>query len=207
MLRLTVAILGVVAGVLLAMWCVGNAVGVLFTGRFSILSDAAGPIVFYVLLAVIVIPICLVPSRQVRGEVIGRDHLRYIFGAFWICAAVLQLQSFWWRTGEIGGVIRDNIGHGGLDGVLLDSSLRSVASFVGPAEIPVNTGLILICLGLGLALLLAPRQHAAAALACTMVVGLAIWLAAQAAGLILSGATTDFDSGLLLVVVALACWP
>jgi hypothetical protein len=41
----------------------------------------------------------------------------------------------------------------------------------------------------------------------TIVLGLVFWVATQGFGLILTGAATDPNSGPLIVLLALACWP
>jgi len=38
-------------------------------------------------------------------------------------------------------------------------------------------------------------------------VSVILWWGAEAFGMVLTGMATDFNSGLLLVVIALACWP
>ena len=104
-------------------------------------------------------------------------------------------------------MIRAQTGQGGFDGAVLDPLLRPIASLLQPAEIPVNVALILIFLALAAAIAIAPTHHLVPILASAIVMSLAIWIIGQAAGLILTGATTDFNSGLPLVVLAMACWP
>ena len=41
----------------------------------------------------------------------------------------------------------------------------------------------------------------------SIVVSVIIWYCSEAFGMILTGMATDFNSGLLVVVMALACWP
>ena len=41
----------------------------------------------------------------------------------------------------------------------------------------------------------------------SIVASVVFWYGAEAFGMILTGMATDFNSGLLVVVMALACWP
>ena len=70
-----------------------------------------------------------------------------------------------------------------------------------------NAALIVIFLALGVALFFVDNKHVRPVLVASIVVSLVIWYGAQAFGMILTGMATDFNSGLLLVVIALACWP
>jgi hypothetical protein len=44
-------------------------------------------------------------------------------------------------------------------------------------------------------------------LVASIVVSVLLWWGAEGFGMIFTGMATDFNSGLLLVVMALACWP
>ena len=61
--------------------------------------------------------------------------------------------------------------------------------------------------GLAIGLAVVPREHLRPLLAVTIVLGLLLWVATQGFGLILTGAATDPNSGPLVVLMALACWP
>lgn len=59
----------------------------------------------------------------------------------------------------------------------------------------------------------APVLHAVSRLVCeacliaSIVASVVFWYLSEAFGMILTGMATDFNSGLLVVVMALACWP
>ncbi len=62
-------------------------------------------------------------------------------------------------------------------------------------------------LALGIGLAVARQEQLRPFLIASIIVSLVIWYLSQAFGMILTGMATDFNSGLLVVVMALACWP
>jgi Mn2+/Fe2+ NRAMP family transporter len=138
---------------------------------------------------------------------ISRLQLRYILAAFWVFGALLQLQPYWWQPGQISGVISDMVGQGGLNAFLVDPVLQGLSQLTTSAEIPLNIALIVIFLAIGIALFFARGNGLRAALVASIVVSLLLWYFAEGFGMIFTGMATDFNSGLLLVVIALACWP
>jgi hypothetical protein len=51
------------------------------------------------------------------------------------------------------------------------------------------------------------ERHVRPFLIASVVVSVIFWYLTQGFGMILTGMATDFNSGLLLVVMALSCWP
>jgi hypothetical protein len=60
---------------------------------------------------------------------------------------------------------------------------------------------------LGPGFLLLPERWVKELVITSTVWAFIVWYGTQGFGMILTGMTTDFNSGLLLVVMALACWP
>ena len=98
-------------------------------------------------------------------------------------------------------------GQGGLDSLFVDPVLNWLSNVTGPIETPLNIVLILLFLGLGIGLLLVKNEQVRPLLVLSMVVSFVLWWGAEAFGMIFTGMATDFNSGLLLIVMALACWP
>jgi hypothetical protein len=144
--------------------------------------------------------------------VLTRRTLLWVLSGFWFFAALLQLQPFWWQPGEISLTILSNVGGGGENTVLVNPVLSALANATSNLEIPLNIFLILLFVALWIGLTPAEkvgdqRPHLRAFLVGSIVVSVLIWYATQGFGMILTGMSTDFDSGLLLVVLALAVWP
>ena len=98
---------------------------------------------------------------------------------------------------------------GGLNSFLVDPLLRALASLTSPAsvEAPLNGILILLFLGLGIAIATVKWRWLRPWLVGSMAVSLVLWWGCEALGNILTGTTTDVNTGPLFILIALACWP
>lgn len=186
-------------------WYGGEGMSMLLTGQGSALTGAPGAVLLYALLALAVYPSS--DATEPEDGLLARRQVRGILGAFWIVMAVLQAQPFWWEPGQISQVFGAGIGQGGLNTTLVDPVLRSLALSTTNLEMPLNSALIAIFLGLGICLLVVGDEHVRPVLLASIVVCLLLWYFFEAFGMILTGMTTDFNSGLPLMVIALACWP
>jgi hypothetical protein len=198
----------------LIVWFGGEGLSMLLTGTSSILSGAPGAVLLYPLLGLAVWPRKETAldsneagSRHHDEGLLSRGGLRWVLAGFWIFAALLQLQPYWWQSGQISGAIGGLVGQGGLNGWLVDPVLTHLAHVTAPIEIPLNIALIVVFLVIGLGLAVPGDKHLPPFLLASLIVSLVVWYCTQAFGMILSGMATDFNSGLLLVVIALACWP
>jgi hypothetical protein len=97
---------------------------------------------------------------------------------------------------------------GGLNSVLVDPILRALSSFTSPAsvEAPLNGVLIILFLGLGIAIAAARGRWLRPWLMASIAVSLVAWWGCEALGNILTGMTTDVNTGPLFILTALACW-
>jgi hypothetical protein len=188
-------------------WFGGEGMSMLLTGQASMLTGAPGAVLFYALLALVLYP----RRRQTReGDscgILSRLQLRWIFAAFWLFAALLQLQPYWWQPGQISQTIGALSGQGGWNSLLVDPPLNWLSHITGNGEIMFNIALILVFLEVGIGLLIARSEHIHPLLALSVALSFAIWWSVEGFGMIFTGMTTDFNSGLLLIVIALACWP
>ena len=147
-------------------------------------------------------------TRQAGDDgLLSRKYLRYILAGFWIFGALLQLQPNWWQPGQISQTISGYIGMGGLNTWLVDPVLTQLSHASANIEIPLNIALIVVFLALGIGLAVVKREQLPPLLVASIVVSLVFWYFSQAFGGILTGMATDFNSGLLVVVMALAVWP
>jgi hypothetical protein len=185
----------------LIVWYGGEGMSMLLTGQASILTGAPGAVLLYPLLGLLLYPRKEDPERGL----LPRSTFRYIFAGFWFFSALLQLQPSWWQDGQISQAIGSMVGQGGLNGFLIDPLLQRISDLTAHSEIALNIVLIVVCLALGFALVFVKEKRPV--LVASIVVSVIIWCLAQAFGMIFTGMATDFNSGLLLIVMALTCWP
>ncbi|HET8853081.1 MAG TPA: hypothetical protein VFN02_11185, partial [Ktedonobacteraceae bacterium] len=186
----------------LVVWYGGEGMNMLLTGQASVLTGAPGAVLFYPLLGLLIYP----RARETDTGVIGRSMMRWFLAGFWFLAALLQLQPYWWGAGHISQTLGSLVGLGGLNGLLVDPILQGFANVTSHAEISINMLLIVVFLGLGAALSLVKEEQLRPVLMASIVVSLGLWWGVQGFGMIFTGTATDFNSGLLLIIMALACW-
>jgi len=195
-------------------WYGGEGMSMLFTGTASILNGAPGAVLLYPLLGFAVYPrkksaaVSQGATRKAGDDgLLPRRLLRYILAGFWFFAALLQLQPNWWHPGQISQSIGAMVGQGGLNTVLVDPLLRQVSNATANIETPLNIALIVVFLALGIGLAVVKQEQLRPFLIASIVVSVVFWYCSEAFGMILTGMATDFNSGLLVVVIALAVWP
>jgi hypothetical protein len=198
----------------LIVWFGGEGMSMLLTGQGSILSGAPGAVLLYPLLGLAIIP--RKPSRAASQDatakagddgLLPRKYLRWVLSGFWVFAALLQLQPYWWQPGQISQAINAMVGQGGLNTVLVDPVLKQLSNATATSEVPLNIALIVVFLAIGIALAVARDKQLRPFLIASIVMSVIFWYFTEAFGMILTGMATDFNSGLLLVVMALAVWP
>lgn len=197
----------------LIVWFGGEGLSMLLTGTSSILSGSPGAVLLYPLLGLAIWPrrqpaaAQETTTRNRDDGLLSRTVLRWVLSGFWFFAALLQLQPYWWQPGQISQTISGMIGQGGLNSVVVDPVLKQLANATANIEIPLNIALIVVFLAIGLGLALPGDKHLRPFLIASIILSLLIWYFTEAFGMILTGMATDFNSGLLLVVMALAVWP
>jgi hypothetical protein len=194
----------------LIVWYAGEGMSMLLTGQASVLTGAPGAVLLYPILGFAIYPrrTSNAPAGDASEEgVLSRLHLRWILAGFWILMGLLQLQPYWWQSGQISGVISGMAGQGGLDGILLDPTFNALAGLTSYAEVGLNIVLVIVCLALGIGLAVTKQDRIRPWLIASIIVSVIVWWTVQGFGMILTGMATDFNSGLLLVVMALGCWP
>jgi hypothetical protein len=195
-------------------WYGGEGMSMLLTGQASILTGAPGAVLLYPLLGLAIYPRkkstadSQGATRKANDDgLLSRKYLRWVLAGFWCFAALLQLQPNWWQPGQISGAIGAMVGQGGLNTVLVDPVLQQVSTVTANIEVPLNSALIVVFLALGIGLAVVKEEQLRPFLIASIVASVVFWYLAEAFGMILTGMATDFNSGLLVVVMALACWP
>jgi hypothetical protein len=195
-------------------WYGGEGMSMLLTGQASILTGAPGAVLLYPLLGLAVYPRkqSAATSKGVTRKagddgLLSRKYLRWVLAGFWCFAALLQLQPNWWQQGQISQAIGAMVGQGGLNSVLVDPVLQQISNITANIETPLNIALIVVFLTIGIGLAVVKEEHLRPYLIASIVFSVVFWYLSEAFGMILTGMATDFNSGLLVVIMALACWP
>jgi len=195
-------------------WYAGEGMSMLLTGQASIFTGAPGAVLLYPLLGLLIWPRATA-GKEAQGErgqrdeegLLSRRMLRFVLAGFWIFAALLQFQAVWWQAGQISQAIGAMVGQGGLNTVLVDPVLQRISDATTGSETFLNIVVIVIFLALGSALAVVKDEQVRPFLITSIVLSVLFWYVTQAFGMILTGMATDFNSGLLVVLMALACWP
>lgn len=198
----------------LIVWYGGEGMSMLFTGQAGILTGAPGAVLLYPLLGLLVYPrqssratVSDTAADATESTLLPRSHFRWYLAGFWFFAALLQLQPYWWQSGQISQAVGGMVGQGGLNAFLVDPLMNRLVAITATIEIPLNIVLIVVFMALGVGVAFAKAEHLRFFLLASIVVSLLIWWGAQALGMIFTGMSTDFNSGLLLIIMALTCWP
>jgi hypothetical protein len=187
----------------LAVWWLGEGLGSVLAGNASPVSGAPGAVIIYALLAVL-----LWPARTDRrsafaaGRSVGTAAARAIWLVLWGSLGLLALQPAVRSPQGLSSMISGSAA--GQPGWLaaIDTWAGALLEHRGlAASIVLAVTLGVIAVGVYL-----PPRAARAAIILAVVVAVAIWLA-EALGGILTGSSTDPDTGPLLALLAIAYWP
>ncbi len=193
----------------LIVWYAGEGMSLLLTGQASALSGWPGSVLFYALLG-----IALWPRSAKGNEEQGQTHtllsrrtLRWFLAGYWVVVGLLQLQPYWWQPDQISQAVAAMTNPGTLSGVIVDPALRWLSAVSAGHEIPFNIGLIVVFLGLGIGIAFVKTERIHPLLVASIIVSLLIWWFGQSLGMILTGMSTDPNSGPMVILLTLACWP
>jgi len=187
----------------LAVWWLGEGLGMVLTGSASPADGAPGAVIIYALLAVLLWPASHDrPAPFVAGRSVGARAARLLWLLLWGSLAILALQPGARAPRALSGLISGMAS--GEPGWLAaaDGRLGALLSNHGTAAGAVLAA-VLIAVAAGVYL---PPAAARGAVALAITLAAAIWIA-QGLGGMLTGAGTDPDSGPLLAILALAYWP
>jgi hypothetical protein len=188
----------------LAVWWLGEGLGGVLTASPSPVSGAPGAVIIYALLAVVLWPAdrsAAAPFTAARA--VGTRIAKLLWCTLWASLAYFSLLAGN-RTAQ---GLHDLIASTGSAEpgwvAALDGRAAALLSHQGlTASIVLAAALAVIAIGVFL-----PPPLARATIVLAIVVSAAIWVIGQAFGGILTGSGTDPDSGLPLLLLALAYWP
>ena len=188
----------------LGVWWFGEGLGGVLAGTASPVNGAPGAVILYALLAVLLWPGARARTAPfVAAQAVGARAARALWLVLWLSLAWFAVTP----ANRAPQALHDMIS-GMADGQpgWLAAVERNAAALVAgqglAASIVLAAALGLIAVGVYL-----PRPAARAALVLAMVVAAVIWVVGEAFGMILAGGATDPNSGLLLILLALAYWP
>ena len=189
----------------LCVWWIGEGLGGTLTGRASALSGAPGAAILYALLAVLLWPIERDGSERVpfaAARAIGESAAKVLWLVLWGCMSLLQLQAFDRSPDGLAAAMRSMAAG---EPPWLASFDNGVAKLFDGKGLEVSIVLAIMLVVVGICVFL-PAAASRAILALAVVLALAIWVAGENFGGILSGNGTDPNSGPLLVLLAAAYW-
>jgi hypothetical protein len=189
----------------LGVWWFGEGLGEVLTGGASPVSGAPGAVIIYALLAVLLWPsdrhAATAPFTAARA--VGAPVARALWLVLWGSLAYFALLP----GNRAPQALHDMIAGmaGGEPGWLaaLGNHAASLLAHQGlAASIGLAAALAVVAAGVYL-----PRPAARATVLLAIVVAALIWVFGEAFGAILAGGATDPNSGLPLILLALAYWP
>ena len=187
----------------LAVWWLGEGLGMVLTGTASPVNGAPGAVILYALLAVLLWPAARGrPSPFVAGRAVGTGTARLLWLVLWGSLGYLALQPAARAPQALSNSVSAMTS--GQPGWLAaaDSDLGRLLSHQGlTASIILAVALVTIALGIYL-----PLPAVRTVLILAVAVAALIWVA-QGLGGLFSGSGTDPDSGPLLVLLGAAYWP
>jgi hypothetical protein len=207
----------------LGVWWFGEGLGGILSGTASPLNGAPGAVIIYALLAVLLWPADRggSPARGNRGETpagadrggtpapfpaaraVGAQVARALWLVLWLSLAYFALLPANRTSQALTGMIASMAsGEPGWLAAIDQNAAALVARQGLAASVVLAIALVLIAVGVYL-----PASAARAAIVLALVVATVIWVVGEAFGTILAGGATDPNSGLLLILLALAYWP
>jgi hypothetical protein len=185
-----------------AVWWLGEGLGLVLTGAASPADGAPGAAIIYALLAVLLWPGADRRASFVAGRAIGVPVARLLWFVLWGSLAYLALQPAVRAPQALSRAL--SAAASGQPGWLAWIDSRA-AALIGSHGLVASVVLAVAFVIVAGGVFLAPRL-ARAVLILAIVVAAASWLA-EGLGGIWSGMATDPETGPLLALVALAYWP
>jgi hypothetical protein len=187
----------------LAVWWLGEGLGMVLTGGASPFNGAPGAVIIYALLAVLLWPVARDrPAPFVAGRAVGAHAAQALWLLLWGSLAYFALTPASRAPQATSSMISGMAS--GEPGWLawIDNHAASALGRDGLA-VSVVLAIALVVVAVGVFL---PPSAARATLVLALVLAAAIWLA-EGLGGILTGSGTDPNSGPLLALLAIAYWP
>ncbi|RIV22029.1 hypothetical protein D2Q93_09625 [Alicyclobacillaceae bacterium I2511] len=171
----------------LIVWWFGEGLGQLWTGQAIALTGAPGSVVLYVILGIAVWPGKLGNRNQWSAG--GLQVARWAFAVVWMMDGLLQFQKAF-------------LSSKGLAGSVQPQGLAQWVGHLGP-----TLSITLGGIQLGIGLWLAVGRKLLVPLVGSMILSFLYWWSGQGFGQIFTPLATDFNSGLLYILLALGLLP
>jgi hypothetical protein len=187
----------------LAVWWLGEGLGLLLTGDASPANGAPGAVIIYALLAVLLWPARADrPSPFVAGRAVGARAARLLWLVLWASLAYLAVQPAARAPQGLSSTISGMAAGEPRWLASMDSYLGGLLSHRGlAASVVLAAVLAVIAVGVYL-----PPAASRAVLVLAVVVAAALWVA-EGLGEVFTGTGTDPNTGPLLALLAVAYWP
>ena len=189
----------------LGVWWFGEGLGGVLNGTASPLNGAPGAVIIYALLAVLLWPADRggAPALFLAARAVGAQVARALWLVLWLSLAYFALLPANRAPQALNGMIAGMASGEPSWLAAIDQNAAALVAHQGlAASVVLAIALVLIAGGVYL-----PAPAARAAIVLALVVAAVIWVVGQAFGTILAGGATDPNSGLLLILLALAYWP
>lgn len=192
----------------IAVWWLGEGLGGVLSGGASPVTGAPGAVILYALLAVLLWPAgesqdthAVSPFAAASG--VGVTAARAVWVVLWGSLAYFALTPANRAPLRLHDVVA---GLASGEPGWLAAVDRGTASLLGHQGLAASLLLAFLLAVIALGVFL-PWRASRVTLGVAIILSLVIWVAGQDLGTILTGGGTDPNSGLLLVLVALAYWP
>ncbi len=187
----------------LAVWWLGEGLGLVLTGTASPADGAPGAVILYALLAVLLWPAAADRAAPfLAGRAVGAPAARVLWLGLWGSLAYLALQPAVRAPRALSQTLTESAA--GQPGWLAWIDTRAAAA-IGAHGLAVSVGLAVALAAVASGALL-PSRPARASIVVAFVLAAAIWLAEGLGGM-WTGMATDPETGPLLALIALAYWP
>jgi hypothetical protein len=186
-----------------AVWWFGEGLGGVFSGRATPFGGGPGGVLFYAVLAVLLWPSHGTDRPFVAARSVGVRAAKAIWVVLWALLALLCLVGSGRSPMALHGLVvgMDHGQPGWLSRI--DGSSASLLLRHGTTMAVL---LAIVCLVVAVGVYLPPRVTRMAIVVAVVAFAL-IWVAVENVGGILAGGATDPNSGLPVVLIALAYWP
>jgi hypothetical protein len=187
-----------------AVWWFGEGLGGVIAGTAHAVSGAPGAVLIYAVLAVL-----LWPSDRggpdaafIAARAVGERAARIVWVLLWGGLSIVALLG----SNRSATGLRDVVRHlGDAEPRWLSALDQHVANVLGHRGLAVSIALAVV-LGIIAVSVYLPARPARAMVAVAVAASLAIWVLGENFGAVLSGSSTDPNSGPILALVALAYW-
>jgi hypothetical protein len=187
----------------IGVWWFGESAGEIFQGGGTPYGGGPGGVLFYAVLAVLLWPSEGSDEPFVAARTVGVKAARVIWAVIWALLALLSVVGSGRSPQELRALVASvDIGQPGWL-ARIDRSSESLFLHHG-TTMAILLAVVCVVVAIGV---LSPPKVAQMTVVLAIVAFALIWVAVENFGGILAGGATDPNSGLLVIVLAMAYWP